>query len=391
MLKRQLIYAAALAAMWVLSIATSGYGYFIAALIMLIIPALSFAYALFIRDKISITVGEISKTLIRGGQIKVSVRVRNSSYLLISKIIVAVRYIYSNAVSDTLKTYDIFIDGESENVLEDVIRLINAGEMCIDTTDSFVYDPLMLFKFSIKNCDKKTILVMPVLNEPDYYMLHNQLEDNTDSTEYSKRKKGEDASEIFDIRNYVKGDPLNRVHWKLSAKEDELLIKESGMPISSSNCILIELHKPYNDNDRLNLNGVYEMAYAIGNLACMKEKVFKFAFYDAVSGSLRVIDILNSDEFQEAVRTVIKQETYDNNMALKSALASELSEIQRLFYITDKIDESIYELEEKSDITSFIYVVNNDSETGKITTFLRSILYNTDRDDIRWGLSNTKL
>ena len=34
-------------------------------------------------------------------------------------------------------------------------------------------------------------------------------------------------AEIYDIREYVPGDPLKRIHWKLSAKKDMLMVKES--------------------------------------------------------------------------------------------------------------------------------------------------------------------
>ena len=33
-------------------------------------------------------------------------------------------------------------------------------------------------------------------------------------------------SEITDIRNYRPGDPLRSVHWKLTAKTDDILVKE---------------------------------------------------------------------------------------------------------------------------------------------------------------------
>lgn len=34
-------------------------------------------------------------------------------------------------------------------------------------------------------------------------------------------------AEIYDIREYIAGDPVKRIHWKLSAKKDRLMIKES--------------------------------------------------------------------------------------------------------------------------------------------------------------------
>ncbi len=47
----------------------------------------------------------------------------------------------------------------------------------------------------------------------------------------SERGSGQvkgDSNDIIGIREYQVGDPLKKVHWKLSAKEDKLLIKETS-------------------------------------------------------------------------------------------------------------------------------------------------------------------
>ncbi|MBR5976117.1 MAG: DUF58 domain-containing protein [Clostridiales bacterium] len=40
------------------------------------------------------------------------------------------------------------------------------------------------------------------------------------------RKSNRPNTEIYDIREYIPGDPIKRIHWKLSAKKDILMIKE---------------------------------------------------------------------------------------------------------------------------------------------------------------------
>ncbi len=43
-------------------------------------------------------------------------------------------------------------------------------------------------------------------------------------------RAGSDTQEIFDTRIYQRGDTLRKIHWKLSAKTDELMVKEFSMP-----------------------------------------------------------------------------------------------------------------------------------------------------------------
>lgn len=39
-------------------------------------------------------------------------------------------------------------------------------------------------------------------------------------------KKGPDMSEIFDLKQYYQGDDIRHVHWKLTAKTRQMLLKE---------------------------------------------------------------------------------------------------------------------------------------------------------------------
>lgn len=47
---------------------------------------------------------------------------------------------------------------------------------------------------------------------------------------YDEHLPGYDNSEIFQMREYQRGDRLQNVHWKLTAKHDELIIKEHSLP-----------------------------------------------------------------------------------------------------------------------------------------------------------------
>ncbi|MBQ8412397.1 MAG: DUF58 domain-containing protein, partial [Lachnospiraceae bacterium] len=53
-----------------------------------------------------------------------------------------------------------------------------------------------------------------------------------ESDEYDEHKPGHDNSEMFDVREYRNGDRIQNVHWKMTAKQDELMVKENSMPRS---------------------------------------------------------------------------------------------------------------------------------------------------------------
>jgi uncharacterized protein (DUF58 family) len=61
-----------------------------------------------------------------------------------------------------------------------------------------------------------------------------------EGVEYSAIKPGFDPSERFGIREYQPGDGVNSIHWKLSEKYDQLMVKQASLPIDSSFCLLWE-------------------------------------------------------------------------------------------------------------------------------------------------------
>lgn len=60
--------------------------------------------------------------------------------------------------------------------------------------------------------------------------------------EEAEMKKGDDPSQLLDIRSYIPGDRMQRVHWKLTARQDELMVKEYGMAVNRQLHILLELY-----------------------------------------------------------------------------------------------------------------------------------------------------
>lgn len=58
-----------------------------------------------------------------------------------------------------------------------------------------------------------------------------------DSESYSPNKKGNDYSETFQLREYVPGDGIKQIHWKLSEKLDKLIVREASLPVQKSTLV----------------------------------------------------------------------------------------------------------------------------------------------------------
>lgn len=104
------------------------------------------------------------------------------------------------------------------------------GAVEISLKRIFVYDMFRIFRTKVRSGQPQASLL--VLPKPVFLPLQSSAPpvDQPDSDRFADRP-GDDPSEIFGIREYVPGDPVSRMHWKLSSRSDALLVKEFSMPI----------------------------------------------------------------------------------------------------------------------------------------------------------------
>ena len=71
-----------------------------------------------------------------------------------------------------------------------------------------------------------------------------------DADRYDEFRPGYDPSELFDVREFQRGDRVQNIHWKLSAKADTWMIKEHSMPKACAITILTEFSGKKSSTDR---------------------------------------------------------------------------------------------------------------------------------------------
>ena len=108
-----------------------------------------------------------------------------------------------------------------------------------------IYDLFGFFRIS-RNINKDNeFLVKPVPSMPDV------MPDMYGFKAKNLRKAKLPNTEIYDIRDYQTGDPVKSIHWKMSAKKDKLLVKESLEEYGGHSRVLLKLTS---DRDKLDLH-----------------------------------------------------------------------------------------------------------------------------------------
>lgn len=105
----------------------------------------------------------------------------------------------------------------------------HCGNIIFTPEYAVFHDLFRLFKIKRRLGKPVGICVLPRLSPTDE-ISENQAECHSDGAEFSVSVSGDDPSEIFDIREYRDGDPQNRILHKLSARYENLLVRELSQP-----------------------------------------------------------------------------------------------------------------------------------------------------------------
>lgn len=154
-------------------------------------------------------------------------------------------------VSCTIKCQNMLTGERKEEKLS--IILMTKGEKClpfdagsdycgklrISIADCRLRDMFGLSAWKLKPPPEKTVVVVAETFEPQITIVEN-VNAIIDSDIYSMTKPGSDPSETFAIREYVPGDSIKSIHWKLSQKSESLMVREYGFPIINQILLLFE-------------------------------------------------------------------------------------------------------------------------------------------------------
>ena len=105
----------------------------------------------------------------------------------------------------------------------------HCGLLKMSVKDAFVTDPLGIFTRKIRFAEgsdtESDMYYLPRVSEL-IVNLEEMSTYNMESYKYSQEQKGNDPSEMFDIKEYGEGDSFKAIHWKLSSKLDEIMIRD---------------------------------------------------------------------------------------------------------------------------------------------------------------------
>ena len=132
------------------------------------------------------------------------------------------------------------VAGKASRTIRFRVEDAEVGKLFATVSDLRTQDLFGLVSYPVSHIAAAELLVPPP-DVPAEVLMMEAKETTGESIRYSENEKGNDVSELYDVREYLPGDDVRAIHWKLSAKQEEPILREFSMPLNYSVILLVEL------------------------------------------------------------------------------------------------------------------------------------------------------
>ena len=160
------------------------------------------------------------------GKISVRIWTENHAFLPLGRYRIQLFSSYEKFQKGRFFTYDGSIDSKKREEEELVLEAPWCGKLYVSMIYRQTYDYLSLFKTRAKSFCEEEIAVLPSGFPLTVRLSSSAAWENRGYEEDAAPQAGGSGGEIRQLREYVPGDLVRRIHWNQSARTDRLLVKE---------------------------------------------------------------------------------------------------------------------------------------------------------------------
>jgi len=346
------------------------------ALVLLIIisalPVVMFVTTLITKHLMEVSFSVKNETAPKNENFPVQIRIKNRSIFPIGKAEAHIEYY--NVFNNQINTFELYMPIQAMNSQSVTFQLSSkfCGIVKIKCACIYISDPLRIFKFKTGKNMQSEIAVLPEGHEISGSVCCSD-RINEESLVFSETKAGDDPSEVFDLRDYHAGDKLNRIHWKLSSKKDEFIVKDYSLPVDIPATLFLNL-RCYEDSKYTLpvFDTLIETLVSVSQFMLENERIHSIAYFNEKENRFVERIVYDSESLSQIISELIfsindnmyceQPEIYffDNeNLSLSSfTFITSVPDTNILAYIDEKVD---------ADIKNAVIVVKNQEQSQSIS------------------------
>ena len=271
--------------------------FFFNTLVALLIVSLVYTIFVFVRIKF---LQEIDKrVIVKGENVRLVVKISNEDILVYPYVFATFFSSHSSFIGKN-SSQSLSISPKSGKEFIFDMECILRGEYDVGLSEIYIEDFLGLIKLKYKIPEPKKIIVYPKIEHlPNFSIL------SSGSTDSQSAENGlqYNMNNIKDIREYIDGDSFRKIHWKLTARNDRLMIKNYEGTTEANVNILLDLRKNvYSDDENIIIEDkLIEAAIAVLYFYLSKGVSVNYVYFNE---KLDVFKASNMMEFEQIYKTL---------------------------------------------------------------------------------------
>jgi uncharacterized protein (DUF58 family) len=269
MLKNRLLYLAVLAACLLFVYLYDGEIVYITLYSVLMLPVLSFATAFVSRWALEITQSIDRATVTKGEEAHYRLNVRNKFIFAFTNISFAL-FSGNIAVQADTRTMRLRLGPLAAADVPIALRCVYRGTYDVGIKYVEIYDFLGLFRFIQPVNANISLTVCPrVMDVQNLVLAQNFLSQARSNFAVIKE------DDLMDVRKYEPTDSYKRIHWKLSAKKNDLVVKNFQSSALNATVILLDTRGTAgakHDEDIIREDKLLEVFVSVANF-CIKQQM----------------------------------------------------------------------------------------------------------------------
>lgn len=298
MLKNRVFYVLLLLAMVMIYIFTNTYYTLMLLVLSILIPVISLVLMLFSRRGLDISL-EVPKTAEKKDA-EIKYIFSNTSKFPAARVAFRIKLENQMTGAVKIRKASVFVGGRKTVAARLALENSKVGTVLISTERIRVYDAFGLFAFRKPSLQDQAMIVYPDMYEIAVHM-QQAVETSGDGSRYSAERPGQDVSQIFALRDYIAGDEIRKIHWKLSSKLDKTVIRDFSLPLNYSVFLLLELKQGSEDM----VDAQVEIYLALSRALLESGINHSIGWFDAGTEEFYVKELDNIEDFEMAAAQVL--------------------------------------------------------------------------------------
>lgn len=250
--------------------------------------------------------------------VNAGVRIENKSRIPVSRLETKIKIQNRFYQPEKEVIFQGMADGRGTTRLTTAITSSQCGPVALWVEQAKVWDLFHLFGKKIRTVGKEELSVLP-----EYYAALIEIapqirEQLIDSEEYDEKRPGDDPSQIFQIREYREGDRMQRIHWKASARTNDLMVKDYSMPIGLGALVLFDL-RVAEDGGTVFLDQAVEYGLAILQGFLNQDYPPRAAWYNCRMQKMEQMEIRETEDLYLLTAQLFQAGPYGEEILLEEA------------------------------------------------------------------------